>query len=96
MNCPRVIVVSEFSGSGAPTGSGAPLALTLMIPGNVLVNALAASVVRPSPGGPIAAPSRKCCQIGCVSQYKPAPPRITVFLSFPTAQAKPNCGAKSA
>ncbi len=43
----------------------------------------------------MAAPSRKCSQMGCVSQYKPPPARITVLPLLPGDQAKPICGAKS-
>jgi hypothetical protein len=62
--------------------------------GYMFVKALAARVILPSPSGPIEESCRNCCHTGCVSQYNPAPPRITVFLSLPTDQAKPTCGAK--
>src|SRR5271155_2214849 len=90
------MLVKEFTGNGEPTGTGVPPADRLKIPGIVLVKALAPRVVLPSPGGPMAAPSRKCSQIGCVSQYIPPPPRMTVFLDFPSDQANPNDGEKSA
>src|SRR5580704_8756597 len=78
MNCPNVMVVKAPSGMGAPTGR-TDCVLRLKIPGMVLVKALAASVLRPSPGGPMEAPSRKCCQMGWVSQYRPPPARMTVL-----------------
>src|ERR1700722_1692774 len=94
INWPSVMLVSALIGSEDHTGICVPRALSFRRPGMVLVNALAASVVRPSPSGPIAAPSRKCCQMGCVSQYIPPPPRITVLWSLPTAQANPTMGEK--
>src|SRR5258706_2327732 len=57
-------------------------------------NALAESWDLPSPTGPTDASETNCCQTFTVSQYIPAPPRMTVFLSFPMAHAKPNIGAK--
>src|SRR5580704_8772395 len=94
MNCPNVMVVKAPSGMGAPTGR-TDCVLRLKIPGMVLVKALAASVLRPSPGGPMEAPSRKCCQMGWVSQYRPPPARMTVLPLLPGDQAKPTWGEKS-
>src|SRR5579862_1361197 len=81
MNSPKVMLLTALMGTGSPMLMGfTPAVVRTYLPGNMLVKALAASVMRPSPSGPIEESWRNCCQTGWVSQYNPAPPRITVFL----------------
>src|SRR5215469_4747508 len=62
--------------------------------GKIFVKAFTATVTRPSPAGPAAAVDLNWYHTGTVSQYIPPPPRITVFLSLPSAQANPIIGPK--